>query len=600
MNEDSLVLLFITLPIIIFIICFIILPIVLILRVPKGKSKIQKYKGLSIFFTIVGIVFSIACLSYYANSFSREKEKETIHTPSFTIEEYKVKLDVGLDNVVDVEEQITVDFYTGSHGIIRSLPYWLEYTGSNNKTISRRYDLKDINVLEDKFETYTEDERRKIKIGDEDRIIDGTHTYIITYKYNMGNDPYKDHDEFIYHVFGDYWGTPINNASIEITMPKSFSEDNLKVFLDKYRVNDVTNRMNISYVGNKIKIRVPDTMTLGKALTVDLVLPDNYFEATKSAYGYGSLTCLIIMFVLFITIYIMWLRFGKDYKFDKSYRSGPPEGLDAASIGYINKHGTSGNKLLVATIMELANKKAITIEDTKDNLLINNSKKKVDLTSNQQIVYDGLFENNQEQVNLKELNTYKIISALDVNLQQELDEKINDLKSVKKMFKSSRFIVYASLLWLIGFAIKDLAPELHFLYIIGLILLPLFIVFTGIMGRRTEYGERLYKDVQGYKDYLSNIGEKQLLEIKDQDINICNILYAYAYVFDISNKFGNKLTETYTDKVRDHIYYNDSLITSMNRATSPSYSSSGSSSGCSSCGGGGGGGCSSCGGGSSW
>ena len=590
--------LLILIPLIIFIICFIFVPIMIILKVPKGKSKIQKYKGLSIYFMIIGIVLSVACLGSYASSFSREKEKKIIDTPSFTIEEYKVKMNVGLDNVVDVEEQITVDFYTNSHGIIRSLPYWLEYTGENGKTISRRYDLKDINVLEDKYETYTEDERRKIKIGDADKEIRGTHTYVISYKYNMGNDPYKGYDEFIYHTFGDYWGTPINNASIEITMPKSFSEDNLRVFLDKYRKDDVTNRMNISYVGNTIKIRVPDTFTLGKALTVDLVLPDNYFESTKSAYGYGSIVCLSIMFIMFVIIYFMWLRFGKDYKFDKSFRSGPPEGLDAASIGYINKGGAGGNRLLVATIMELVNKKAITMVDKDNTVLLTDNKRKVDLTTNQQIVYDGLFEGQESQVELKSLNTFNIIKNLDVNLQQELDEKISDLKSYKKAFKSSRFIVYASIFWLLGFAFKDLAPELHILYLIGLILLPLFIVFTVIMQRRTEYGERLYKDVQGYKDYLSNIEDRQLLDIENQDINICNILYAYAYVFDISTQFGSKISQAYKDKVRDRLYYNDDIITDMNRATSPSSSSSGG--GCSSCGGGGGGGCSSCGGGSSW
>ena len=59
-----------------------------------------------------------------------------------------------------------------------------------------------------------------------------------------------------------------------------------------------------------------------------------------------------------------------------------------------------------------------------------------------------------------------------------------------------------------------------------------------------------------------------------------------------------EVSQAYKEKIRDRLYYNDGIISDMNRATSPSSSSSGG--GCSSCGGGGGGGCSSCGGGSSW
>ncbi len=568
----------------------------------KEKSKVHNYKTFTKLFMCIGAIITIICIGTYAHSFKKENITNNKKTPNFTIEEYKIKMDISENNVADIEEKITVDFKSNSHGLIRSLPYWLEYTGNDNKTISRRYDIKNIEVLDEKYETYYKDERKQIKIGDSEREIIGPHTYVIKYQYNMGNDPYNGYDEFIFHAFGDNWHTAINNASIEINMPKRFREDDLKLFLDKYRNSEVTGKMNIDYVGNTINISIPQNNKLNKSLTIDLVLPDNYFINTSSSYGYGTLFTILIIIILFIIIIIMWLRYGKDYKIDKDFRSSPPEEYDAASIGYIYK-GTYGSRLLVATIMELANKDAITIESTNTRKikLYNNNTKDLNLPSNQKIVFNNLFREG-DAIELPNQSIIQDINQkLNINLQQELDEKIQDLKSVKKMFKSSRFLVYAGLLWLIGFKLfKDLDPRFHFLYLITLILLPILFIFTIIMKRRTEYGARIFKEIKEYKDYIYNIDDQELISLNDISFINCNKLYTYAYIFEISKCFDKKLYKVFNDKSTDYIYYDDRLIRNMDRSISISSRSSGS---CSSCGGGCsscGGGCSSCGGGGSW
>lgn len=127
-------------------------------------------------------------------------------------------LDVNENNSIDVKEYITVDFYeAGHHGIYRFIPQWLKYTGKDNKTISRKAKISNLTSYSDQYSVGFEKGKLQIKMGSANRTLPiGTHTYAIKYTYDMGTDPYENFDEFIFHTFGDFWGTRINNAYVEI------------------------------------------------------------------------------------------------------------------------------------------------------------------------------------------------------------------------------------------------------------------------------------------------------------------------------------------------------------------------------------------------
>ena len=85
----------------------------------------------------------------------------------------------------------------------------------------------------------------RIKIGSQYKTLDtGLKNYVIKYTYDMGTDPYEGYDEFIFHAYGDYWGTNIKNPTIEITMPKSIEKDNVHFFMDKTRKCEVTDSVD--------------------------------------------------------------------------------------------------------------------------------------------------------------------------------------------------------------------------------------------------------------------------------------------------------------------------------------------------------------------
>ena len=70
----------------------------------------------------------------------------------FTIEGYEVILDVGIDNKVEVTENIDINFYeSGHHGIYKFTPLWLEYTGKDNKTIKRKSNIVNYVAVNDNY-----------------------------------------------------------------------------------------------------------------------------------------------------------------------------------------------------------------------------------------------------------------------------------------------------------------------------------------------------------------------------------------------------------------------------------------------------------------
>ena len=131
---------------------------------------------------------------------------------------------------ITVKETIDTLFpYSGSHGIYRFIPRWLAYTTKDGKTVSQRATISELKCPDRPYTLDTIKGKERIKIGDPNKLlVPGNHTFKINYVYDMGTDPYNGFDEFIFHCFGDYWGTTIKNPKIVINMPKSI--DNYNIF----------------------------------------------------------------------------------------------------------------------------------------------------------------------------------------------------------------------------------------------------------------------------------------------------------------------------------------------------------------------------------
>lgn len=384
---------------ILFLTFFILIPVLIIWffnHLSQKNLKMRKYRSFSIVSLVIGCFLLITSGANYVSlnskSFNSSKKAE-----GFTIESYNVKLNVNENNVVDVNETITVNFYeNGYHGIYKFIPSWLDYTAKDGKTISRKSEIENLKAIEDPYKVDVINGKSRIKIGSQNYSLPtGLKTYNITYQYKMGNDPFDGFDEFIFHTYGDFWGTSIKNASLEVTMPKNIQENSVRFFSDKYRKNDITSYINYKIVGNTLYANVSSNLNLQKSLTVDIGLPEGYFTNIESNYGYFSIILCILIILFLIITFIKWLRHGKDYnKHSETVEFYSPEGYDSASIGYIYKND-SGIKLAISTIIELASKGFIKINENEDKsvrTIINLCPIDVDKAINRKITISKLKE----------------------------------------------------------------------------------------------------------------------------------------------------------------------------------------------------------------
>ena len=277
-----------------------------------SKSKYNRLHNWSVTLLILGLISIIIFgISILINKANRLASTTSSSANGFTIEQYKIVMNVNESNSVDVKEYITVNFYeSGHHGIYRFIPSWLEYTNKDGVTQSKQSKISNLKAVGDKYTIDTVSGKQKIKIGDANYTLPiGNHTYEIDYTYDMGFDPYENFDEFIFHAFGDYWGTEIKNASIIIKLPKEFDYKNkVKFFADKYRKQDITSYVNYYVSGNTIYANLSSNYQLNSALTIDVELPDGYFVKGSNNYGNTSLLLCAICILFAIISFVLWVK----------------------------------------------------------------------------------------------------------------------------------------------------------------------------------------------------------------------------------------------------------------------------------------------------
>ena len=348
--------------------------------VGKANSKYNSLLKKSILALSFGVsaigIIGISSLINAAESNRADDDYSVSSADGYTVEKYVVEMDVSEKNSIDIRELITVNFYDENHhGIYRFIPEWLKYTNKDGVIQSREARISKLTAVDDYYQVGSLNNKAYIKIGNPNRTLPiGDYTYEIKYTYDMGFDPYEDFDEFIFHAFGDYWGTRINNASVIVHFPKDIEGNNIKFFTDKYRNNDITSLVDYKIEDNTLYADLSE-YPLDSALTIDVVLPDNYFVNANNNYGFVSFLLCVVCIVFAVIAYFLWLKNGKDLpKVEEKEEFYPPEGFDAAEVGYLYKRDT-GRKLSVALMIELASKGYIKInEDAEKTITISKVK----------------------------------------------------------------------------------------------------------------------------------------------------------------------------------------------------------------------------------
>ena len=137
------------------------------------------------------------------------------------IHRYDVAIAIGSDGVLTITETIEYDLGSNErHGIFRDIPDRFGFDDEHD----RIYPIDVVSVTASEgtpsgYEVLHESGRFRIRVGDPDRTITGTHTYTLAYRVEGALNGFPDHDELYWNAIGDEWGATIERASVRVTAP---------------------------------------------------------------------------------------------------------------------------------------------------------------------------------------------------------------------------------------------------------------------------------------------------------------------------------------------------------------------------------------------
>ena len=313
-------------------------------------SKKIKYIGTLVF----AFLLSICLLPNRVNAITRDD--------GYTINNYDIIIKVKENNVLDITENINVNFNESRHGIYRTIPLFNTITRLDGTTSKNKVQITNIKVNEP-YTKSIQNGKLNLQIGDPDRTITGPKTYSIHYDYNLGKDPSKDYDELYFNLIGNEWDTNINKVNFTINLPKEFDSDNLGFSTGKFgstSSNDVYYQVN----GNTISGYTLKTLEPGEGLTIRLELEEGYFKNAKLQVDWKESLIYIFPILFPILCYNLWKKYGKDDKVVKTIEFNPPDGMNSLDVGFYYK-GIATNKDVISLLLYFANKGYLKISKTQ-------------------------------------------------------------------------------------------------------------------------------------------------------------------------------------------------------------------------------------------
>jgi len=570
-----------------------------------------------IIFLALPLLFS---LFYLQSEIASAKEPIS----DWTIRDFHSEIVVNKDSSLDITEKITADCgdLSGKHGIFRILPTQYQY--SKNESVKTPITLLGITDFSGRVIPYTTLNNRKAhtvtwKIGDANKTVTGVNYYKIHYKVDNAIR-FKDgnFDEFYWNLIGAFWDIDIEKFSVKITFPSKITKDNSKVWLYSGNFKETKNELAESQWQDQsiLNISTNQSLSPGQAVTTSITFPKNILTPYKFSFWqlYGQYFGLLIPIVAFIFCFSAWKKYGDDPTINSAIAPEfeIPDKLSPIDMGTLYSNGNMLNNYLSASIINLAVKKYLKIEQIakkgilgkEDFLLTELRKPDNTLSASERQLQNDIFGSVQStRVSTLQNIFYKNIPGIKEKSLQFL-VKDGYFDQAGKKYQNS-FVIFA-VLALIGAIIffSNYFPIVGSAMLLAVIIL---IIFAILMTKRTAKGAMLYHRILGLKLYMET-AEKYRQQFNEKE-NIFEKFLPYAIMFGSTKLWIKKMQsiygKEYFDAYHPYWFYGagisnfdvdsftnhlESLSSGMASTLASSPSSSGSGGGGFSGGGGGGGG----------
>lgn len=276
---------------------------------------------------------------------------------------------------------------------------------------------------------------------------------------------------------------------------------------------------------------------------------------------------LIISFVLLILLYVLYLKYGVEYRVKVSEKeiTHPPSNLPPSIVGMLMSFGSFQDDFLTATIIDLINRGYISVEKILDgnrvDFILSLSRKIDNLKEFEKILLNKILFKNKNSVSISSLRKAILDSMEEYQKYFEEFQKALEKEVDKFNFFDKRSRKISTLITVSGLFIAIVGGTLGVLLneYFWILLIPGFIYFIGGIGsisKRTREGKREFLKWRGFKDYLLTKGFNKIENEYIKNALIYSLpLGIYSYVLgrlkemDLEKLNGDELLKSMEDLV---------------------------------------------------
>jgi len=253
----------------------------------------------------------------------------------YTIEELQSEIVVTSDGRYDIEERIIMNFLEPLHGFYRRIPIYFEISDGSREDVQAR-----VSSIKARGASSTVSVNRgkyyvTIRVGSADRTVRGIQRYTLSYRYDIGQDPYESYDEFYFDIVGDEWEKTIEKFSFSIRFPAPIEADQITFNRGAY---GTTGAEGVSWTLSPDRQEITGETTAmypGESLTVRVQMPDGYFIERTDWQSIFRIVLVIVSLSLVVLAWSIWHRYGQDKDLIVVPHHEPPEGMSPLDVGYI-------------------------------------------------------------------------------------------------------------------------------------------------------------------------------------------------------------------------------------------------------------------------
>ena len=520
------------------------------------------------------------------------------------VESYDLRYHVLANGVVDVREQIVYRFgSSGRHGIYRNLVTRESYV--DNPTFDQLYEISDITVsspsgASSQFTQKTLDEGQtqnlQLTIGSASTTItDPTETYVISYSVKGALRHFTDHSELYWDATGAGWDAELANVAATVTVPRGVTQ--VKCFTgsqrsttpcDKARIIDAKGEFTQANLGSGEGLTIVNGVHAGAVTNDTPILVKAPSALERAGIPVPGLVGGGVVAVGAVVGTIAFARVGnKDLRFaGLAPATVPSPGSDAPIVkddvpdsaipvsftpppipvaaGGLLVDATLDTRDTAATLIDLAVRGGLRIEqdgDTRRAVLVDPS---VALAGHEQVLVDGLFPGRRvgDTVDLErgKVGETTMLNAHTAHVAAVRDE-VQRQGWYTRMPSASRGrsgggrgigaaigCAFAAV-WILvigGGVVGSIAGAPGLIWVLAL---PVLTIIVGLVvigrirgrGQRSAVGRAMDDQLVGFKKYLSTAEASQLRFEEGQDVYSRYLPWAIA--FDLADRWARVCKE---------------------------------------------------------